>query len=1256
MEMDKNIRKNPWLGLEAYKEGEVLYGRDDDIRDLSQCVLNDIDTLLYGKSGIGKSSILNAGILPAARRQGYLPVMIRLSHKGLFSYLRQIQDAIENTMAPIRLDENGKQVELTQEESSIRADKLSKRISQVIPQKGDREESLYEYFHRHVFYDENGERQKLLLIFDQFEEIFSLQSNEKIKKQFFEELAYLLNDVVPAYLQQDAEPLVAVQEEISLGDGKDVEELFESLDLDSYNDMPEYVTDNDIHFVFTIREDFLSEFEYYSASIPSLRQNRYGLRPINEEQASQIILQPRPGLIAIDVAQLIIQKVTGREDFLIDGTPELEVDSAVLSLYLNRLYEAKDGDIITRELVERRGGEIISDFYNDAISGISETTIEYLEKRLLNGQNRRDNITVYDANNEGKISEEELDILCNKKKILRQFNYAGDLRIEFVHDILCPVVKEHKSERLLLKQQEEERKRQEEEKQRIILAEERKRRELEHKAEIEKEQMLAIALKRQKRRNRYIIAISIALLSMLSLVYAYYWMYEIDIESYYAQFERINGWPKGVGTPLSEEERAHTPLYYRLYHKGHLGFDTDVEVMSSNRVLPQSPRISVPEINEDDVTLNDQKAMAYYDLLSQVSSIHFVGDEDGKIDKEILKDKDGSILYVVNYYHLPNGKDAWLQYVTATGHPLVFSEKGANRIKLSWYRNDTLLNDVNNGRVETSMYFDSRDNCVPITKNISGYRMWYSGSDIIYKLALDEYGRANQNTQNDYNMSITRYNGDTVDVRYARAFMVDTVNIIPAVGVDNYEKSVFVRVNPNKDIVRLYEKGSKVNRIEKELLKDNRGNIIEEKLVYVNNENTQDNFKDRITIYSYSDDGLLTKIEKLNGDGTPYVTIVDDIYKKCWEYDSEGNVIKEEFWNGEKEKVYFRDISESIVGEFIIKTEMTYDKVRNIYLSRIDSVFSDSTMISFYDRFENRPCVYKYVDNTDTIECHKVVVKRIGNKKITYYYTIDINGCIIPRPKELIDYGRAKSFYCKEQEFDLDGNVLYYRLYDVDGSIIKSMMYYYLNGIQIARAVMGIEGYGHPVRCSAWEEDSYTYYKLYYKIDDNTGAFRQIAAVDEWNEPSIFYDPVSLKYTMIKAVHELGTHVEGNSISIRYFYAKETMSEAKNISNIYVPYLHILDKKSLLYISGLRDGDRIIQLGKWKLGMPKNQLDEEWDDLQYAPDSIIVYRPHTETYVKIEKSVFRGFDGKTKEKYYRHALTHEENKRLAKYIVSLREG
>ena len=44
---------NPWKGLNFYVEGEVLYGRDREIESLSQYIINNTQTVLYGKSGIG---------------------------------------------------------------------------------------------------------------------------------------------------------------------------------------------------------------------------------------------------------------------------------------------------------------------------------------------------------------------------------------------------------------------------------------------------------------------------------------------------------------------------------------------------------------------------------------------------------------------------------------------------------------------------------------------------------------------------------------------------------------------------------------------------------------------------------------------------------------------------------------------------------------------------------------------------------------------------------------------------------------------------------------------------------------------------------------------------------------------------------------------------------------------------------------------------------------------------------------------------
>ena len=120
---DHDKRKNPWLGLESYREGEVLYGRDDDIRDLGQSVLNDSNVLLYGKSGIGKSSILNAGVIPAMRRHGFLPVPVRLSHKDSRGYLVQIHEAIAAAIIPPREGED----------AAARAAVVARCIREVVP-------------------------------------------------------------------------------------------------------------------------------------------------------------------------------------------------------------------------------------------------------------------------------------------------------------------------------------------------------------------------------------------------------------------------------------------------------------------------------------------------------------------------------------------------------------------------------------------------------------------------------------------------------------------------------------------------------------------------------------------------------------------------------------------------------------------------------------------------------------------------------------------------------------------------------------------------------------------------------------------------------------------------------------------------------------------------------------------------------------------------------------------------------------------
>lgn len=365
-------KHNPWLGLESYQENQIIYGRNEEIEDLSQRVLNDIDTIVYGKSGIGKTSIINAGVLPIVRENGFIPVVLRLDHSNNKSYISQIKEAI------------GKDVEIIETASAKNVDK----------------ELLWEFFHRHKFLVD-GKRVKLILVFDQFEEMFTIQQTAVVRTDFFKEFADVLNNAMPkelAFCSDDLKTEDPVPSDIQVEGFASMSNIFDNINDGGVCPETQYVNDNNIHFIFILREDFLSEFEFYTTKIPSLKLHRFALRPLNEEQAAEIITKPRPGFISIDVAHLIIETITGRSDFSLGNEPEIEVDAAVLSLFLSRIYQklGDNDDVISAQIIKQFGSNIIKDFYLESIESLTDAEIYLLEDKLLTSNNHRNNISYSD--------------------------------------------------------------------------------------------------------------------------------------------------------------------------------------------------------------------------------------------------------------------------------------------------------------------------------------------------------------------------------------------------------------------------------------------------------------------------------------------------------------------------------------------------------------------------------------------------------------------------------------------------------------------------------------------------------------------------------------------------------------------------------------------------------------------------------------------------------------------------------------------
>lgn len=1258
---NKIEEKNPWLGLQAYTEDKTLYGRDDDIRALTQRVLSDNSLVLYGRSGIGKSSIINAGIIPSARRNGIISISIRLDHqKDSSSYQSQIAESLKA---------NGV---------------IIKQHSQP-----SKHQLLWEFFHRNVFLNEKGERVKILLIFDQFEEIFTLQSNAILKKHFFNEMADVLNDIMPGALHKEIEEVKTFAEikESTSKESTDSDDFgLDDLDLDfTIVEKPnEFVDDNEFHLVFTLREDFLSEFEYYTSTIPVLKQHRYGLRPLNEEQAAEIIQKPRAGLVSKDVAKLIIEKVTQRTDFDLDGVPEIEVDSAVLSLYLKSLYDSKTEDTITAALVEQKGGSIITSFYNECIKGLNNAIVERLEDLLLNDEGRRDIKSLSILYKE--LGKEVVNDLIDKK-LLRQFAYGGDFRVEFIHDILCKVVKDRKDQREQLRKQEEEAQRQEEEKRILQEEAERKQRELEEKAareraEAEKKQKeleekaarekleaelrqkaleekaarekleaeikqkeienkarqereaLEAEAKRIKARNkRRIISIGFATFGLL-LLFGIGWFFDWDrnervFNDYYKNFENIKGWPKGIGNQLSTDECKSTPLYYKLSYKGrkNKGHYTDVEIMSSNINLPNDRRISSIEWSISGT--KDDKALKLNEILSKVERLHYSATEgDTTIAREDFIGKDSVLLMTISYFHISKN-DAVAQYLTPEGENMKIRSNNIDRAKINW---DEL------GRVVSVSYSDNQgvQQSIIEQKEIYGYLWDYSKQDTIIQYSLNAYGIPTSAVKANTLMTINR--NDSIVTVFANSTKVYQGNLTETECDRGYSREIKLK---NKIILQNVNKSKCAERI---IGRDALGNI---KSITTKG-NSLFGYPE-IENYTY-DDGRLILREYLTKNGKPFEKFQNGIYKWQYQYDGNGEIVEEKHFDCLNSLAYHHKISEKRTDNGKVRTDLLIDITKTTsYLERVDSIIGNRTTSSYYG-VNHTPINYSHTIGTDTLSIHKVILisNNVKHSKTWELFVFDGNN-IVEMPDSIRDGYAAVGYYKRIEEYDDAGNVLSKCFKNAKGEIIKNMMYFYQGGKCIGRAAKGLSG--KPVRCDKWEEDGFLYYKLYF-AKDNENVFTSLLAVDEWeNRSSIFNGNVYLDmYRHNFKDMEVEARKDSLFISTPIFntYIQSIFRPDKEIIDTSIPYIHILSESYSLYRQedGLKDGDRIIKIGKWEIGQSEILLKQVWNNMlkDNQSTSITILRPEENGLKKIN-IIYKGASKDVlKLHYHIQSLTKTEKK------------
>ena len=401
---------SPWLGLLPFTEEtqRFFFGRDAEIREVFLRVRDHTLTVLYGQSGLGKTSLIGAGLIPKLRADGFRPVLLRLRFEDNdLPALEQVRAALAAACA-------------SETES---AETLLARW---------RNTTLWECFHHPGLRAGHLSAVPPVLIFDQFEEIFTLGATQRPHAEIEAlagELADLVENRLPASVQ-----------------GR----LSDDLDLADELDF----SPSPLRLIITLREDFLSHLEVWKAAMPALMRNRMALRLLRGPQAWEAVVRPGRlegrNLVSDEVGAQIVRVIARQPP----GIPleEIEAVPPLLSLLCDELNRARDGALeITAELVEKRHGDILHEFYGRCFEGFPPAVRHFVEDRLVTVGGHRNQAAREDAEAElarsGVPSPGEVLRTLVARRLLSAEERGGAQRIELTHDVLAPLVTESRDKR-----------------------------------------------------------------------------------------------------------------------------------------------------------------------------------------------------------------------------------------------------------------------------------------------------------------------------------------------------------------------------------------------------------------------------------------------------------------------------------------------------------------------------------------------------------------------------------------------------------------------------------------------------------------------------------------------------------------------------------------------------------------------------------------------------------------------------------------
>jgi WD40 repeat protein len=171
---------NPYIGPRSFEQNETIYGRDRELRQLTDRLISERIVLLHAPSGAGKTSLIQAGLIPRIQTEGFFVYPIVRVH------LEHSDEQIGDTQG------EGRQFNryifstlLSLEERYPVKDRVKQsRLARM---------SLQNYLAYRSIEDQREGPE--LIVFDQFEEILTIDPfDREAKKAFFSHIGAVLKN------------------------------------------------------------------------------------------------------------------------------------------------------------------------------------------------------------------------------------------------------------------------------------------------------------------------------------------------------------------------------------------------------------------------------------------------------------------------------------------------------------------------------------------------------------------------------------------------------------------------------------------------------------------------------------------------------------------------------------------------------------------------------------------------------------------------------------------------------------------------------------------------------------------------------------------------------------------------------------------------------------------------------------------------------------------------------------------------------